>query len=128
MKKVASILLILLYAATSSGASFHLHFCMGQFQGIGFAANKNQACDKCGMDRSGNGCCKDVVKTFKASTDQSASNLNFELSLYACALPVSTIYSLREALIAKERPVLFATGPPEPAHLPLFLRIRNFRI
>ncbi|HWK07266.1 MAG TPA: hypothetical protein VNS58_26725 [Puia sp.] len=130
MKKLASILLIILYATTSSGASFHFHFCMGKFQGIGFAAPAKQTCDKCGMNKkgNGNGCCSDVVKTFKAPTDQSSSGVSFDFTQYAHTLPIMGTYSPRIALFHKEPSILYTTGPPKSPLLPLFIRDRNFRI
>lgn len=128
MKKLASILLIILYATTSSGASFHFHFCMGKFQGIGFAAIEKQACEKCGMNKGGNRCCSDIVKTFKTSADQSFSSVSFDFTQYAHTLPIAGIYSPHIGLFDKAPSVLYTTGPPEPPLLPLFIRDCHFRI
>src|SRR6266581_3688023 len=110
MKKLASLLLIILYATTSSGASFHFHFCMGKFRGIGFATGNDKICDQCGMKKGGNGCCSDIVKTFKTSSDQSSSTVSFDFTQYAHTLPIMGVYTLRAPRCTTAPLLLFTTG------------------
>lgn len=68
VKKAIVILLLVLYSASTIGATIHMHYCMNQFAGWSFKAAKKEKCAKCGMTNTG--CCKDEKKEIKLSIDQ----------------------------------------------------------
>lgn len=68
VKKAIVLLLLVLYSASSIGATIHLHYCMNQFAGWSFSSVKKEKCSKCGMKNTG--CCKDEKKQIKLSEDQ----------------------------------------------------------
>lgn len=68
MKKIAVILLLVLYSASTIGATINMHYCMNKFAGYSFKEIKKEKCPKCGMKNTG--CCKDEKKQIKLSADQ----------------------------------------------------------
>lgn len=70
MKKLAAILIALLYIAISSGFTVNVHYCMGKLAGVKLQAHAEKHCDKCG--KSGK-CCKDEIKFCKADFSHEAA-------------------------------------------------------
>ena len=68
MKKLLSILLMLVYTAASSGTVMSAHFCMGELAGISFGEKVETGCGYCGMEESG--CCHDFSKVVKLDNSQ----------------------------------------------------------
>src|SRR5688572_3339918 len=82
MKKLIVAILAVLYIGTSTGATLHMHFCMGDLADWGLGVNKSKTCGKCGMDKSdekNNGCCKDEHKLIKNDSDQKLVESAFQL-------------------------------------------------
>ncbi len=78
MKKIIVAILALLYITTSTGATIHMHYCMGELADWGIGLNDSKTCGKCGMDKSDekdNGCCKDEQKQIKLETDHQKAGL-----------------------------------------------------
>jgi hypothetical protein len=95
MKKFLTAILALAYMTASTGATVHMHYCMGKLADWGLEHSTSKTCDKCGMEKSGekdNGCCKDEHKFVKNNTDQKTAETAFQLiQLIAVALPVSFV-------------------------------------
>lgn len=70
MKKIAVILLLLVYSTTTFGATVHLHYCMDKLVGWSLWQSKDEACGKCGMKEKKGGCCKDEHKHFQLKENQ----------------------------------------------------------
>lgn len=66
MKKAAATILVVLYLVTSTGATIHTHYCMGQLKvsGLWHSSKKKGACTTCGMAKK-KGCCEDKYKAIK---------------------------------------------------------------
>ena len=82
MKRCAAVILLLLYFATSTGATINFHFCMGEMENISLLGNSEKRCGKCGMEKKcsiDNGCCKDEVKWIKIKDDQKPNTIHFEI-------------------------------------------------
>ncbi len=62
MKKFLVIILALVYLATTTGATLHMHYCMGKIYSVDLV--KKDGCSKCGMAAS-EGCCHDQFKVIK---------------------------------------------------------------
>ncbi len=90
MKKIIVAILALMYITTSTGATIHMHYCMGELADWGIGRNNSKTCGKCGMDKSDekdNGCCKDEEKDIKLKTDhQKAGFTGFINTLAAPAI------------------------------------------
>src|SRR5438034_11541801 len=81
MKKFVVAILALFYLTTSSGATIHLHYCMGKLAEWSFGHSQSDICSKCGMEKkdNNNGCCKDEFKQIKLVQDQNAPNSAWQL-------------------------------------------------
>lgn len=51
MKKFLVAILALLYLTTSTGATVHMHYCMGKLIDWGFTHSKKDSCENCGMSK-----------------------------------------------------------------------------
>lgn len=64
------ILLLLIYGSATMGATIHLHYCMNKFAGWSlWHDEKDNECDKCGMEENKNSCCKDEHKQVKLKAE-----------------------------------------------------------
>lgn len=123
MKKIAVAILALLYITTSTGATIHMHYCMGKLADWGIGHNDSKTCGNCGMEKSeekDNGCCKDEQKQIKLETDhQKAGFIEFINALAAPAIfTVVPDFNFRPFLQIRER---YSTchAPPEIGNIPL---------
>ena len=64
MKKVAIVILALLYLGLSSGVVKNLHYCMGELNSVDYGYDLHDACNKCGMQEK-DGCCNTEFKIVK---------------------------------------------------------------
>lgn len=138
MKKFLTTILALVYLATSTGATVHLHYCMGKLFSWSLVDKDNQNCGECGMPKNGkdghcmsfkDGCCKDKAAHFQLDKDQKATEAAYSFSaLSFAALPAAT------AMLHDHFTVSYITGyptinaPPEPGKIPVFVRNCTFRI
>ena len=91
MKRLAALILVLIYFVTSTGATMQYHYCMGQIVGSSLMGDKEKNCGKCGMDKNAsedNGCCKDEMQWIKIADDQKTNNFQTEIP---SLLPIETI-------------------------------------
>ena len=95
MKKFFIAILALLYISTSTGATLHMHYCMGELADWGFGQKDSKYCSNCGMletDQKDKGCCKDENKFLKNDADQKTTELAFQLiQLTSVSLPPSFV-------------------------------------
>lgn len=95
MKKVLTLLLLLLYVGSSTGATFHMHYCMGKLVDVALWHGDKKKCSHCQRDLSKGcpkKCCKDEHKTVKLEKDQkvTAQALHF-LQMPVADVPVSYV-------------------------------------
>jgi len=137
MKRLLVVILSLVYFAASSGFTLRQHYCMGELIGTVIdhptKSTDTHHCTRCGMEKKSddNGCCKDKVKTFKASPDQlPAKALQSPIFATVALVPVS--FALPEAQHLTSFPQLAsapAHGPPgRGSSLPLYLQVRCLRL
>ena len=82
MKRIAAFILLMLYFVTSTGATLHYHYCMGEIANSSFWGNSDKKCGKCGMDKEpgeDNGCCKDERQWIKIEDDQTINSAHLEI-------------------------------------------------
>ncbi len=115
MKKPVVLILSFIYLFSVTGATVHMHYCMGKLADWGLWNNESKTCGGCGMektDEKDNSCCKDEHKFIKNETDQKAAEASFQMiQLVATVLPVSFI-----ELPAADFPAL--TGENPLSHAP----------
>lgn len=132
MKRFVAAILAVLYISTSSGATIHMHYCMGKLADWGLGNNKSKTCGNCGMEKSDekdNGCCKDEHKFVKNETDQKAAEAGFQMmQSVSIALPVSffEIQDNNIPSVTEENPISHA--PPRSSGVAVYLLNRSFLI
>ncbi len=121
MKKIAVILLLLVYTGATTGATIHLHYCMNQFVGSSlWHTGKDSKCGKCGMKDKKDGCCKDEHKQAKLTTEHQKVSLaqQFQLFEKIGLLPIADLTSFAATQISSTIP---ATHAP-----PIILKERRY--
>ncbi len=132
MKKIFLVILAFTYFASTSGATLHLHYCMGKMVEWSVSGNEEENCPVCGSDKSKmveKGCCKDEHKQLKITNDHSITETAFQgLCLMAVALPVSfiDIPAITFSSITEENPT--TNAPPHSSGTPIYKRNCVFRI
>ena len=132
MKKILTAILAVLYLGTSTGATIHMHYCMGELADWGLGHNKSKTCGKCGMKKSeekDNGCCKDEHKFIKSDTDQKVAETGIQMmQLVSNALPVTffEIQDINLPSITEENPISHA--PPRSSSVAVYILNRTFLI
>lgn len=129
MKKFLVIILSLLYITASSGATMHLHYCMGKLIDWKLSKNTKGKCPKCGMAKVPHkGCCKDEHKQFKVDDQKPVDNSLSLVHLTSVAV-IPTFFDLNSVYVSsitEEHPL--ANAPPRTQGVPLFIRNCVFRI
>lgn len=76
MKKFLVTILAVIYLATTTGATLHMHYCMGKIFSVDMV--KKDGCSKCGM-QTNEGCCKDEFKVIKVNDNHqlTANEIHF---------------------------------------------------
>jgi hypothetical protein len=94
MKKFLVTILALIYMFTSTGATVHMHYCMGQLVNWGLWHEQSpSACHYCGMDKNQkDNCCKDDHKFIKNNNDQKIAETAVTL-IQAFSLAETTTFS-----------------------------------
>lgn len=93
MKKFITTLLAVFYLVTTSGATVHMHYCMGELASLSLSKNIAPSCAVCGMEKkeqSGKDCCKDDHKVLKDDSAQKLAENNLQMvKLVSIAIPAS---------------------------------------
>lgn len=122
MKRVLAIILAFLYVASSTGATFHVHYCMGKLVQVQLWHAEAKKCSKCDTDQSkacAKKCCKDEHKTVKLEKDQKAAEYAFHfMQMAALANPVSffELPPMHALSMVEEYPV--SNAPPRSSKIP----------
>lgn len=74
VKKITAIFFLMVYAASSIGATVYTHYCMNTHVGTSLWHSDKDKCGKCGMtEKQGKGCCNDEQKLIKLSAEHTQS-------------------------------------------------------
>jgi hypothetical protein len=132
MKKVITAILAVLYLVTSTGATVHMHYCMGKLADWGLGHNKSKTCAECGMkksDEKDNGCCKDEHKFVKNDSDQKIAESGFQVMQFtSVALQVSFFETPENNIpsVTEENPISHA--PPRSIGVAVYILNSTFLI
>jgi hypothetical protein len=133
MKKFVTAILAMLYLSTASGATVHMHFCMGKLADWSVLMhNDEDTCSNCGMEKSAskdNGCCKDEHKFIENDNDQKAvDSFISNLSVQSIDLPVSfpPLHNVAVVSICETHPV--SNAPPRSSGIAVYILNRTFLI
>ena len=111
MKKLFTLVLMVLYFTASSGVVLNVHYCMGKVSSVKID-NFNTALCKCGKKETGNSCCKSELKVAKMSTEHKATVAPGAPQIPVALLPTQvSLIDLHETnSVVIEEPV--ANAPP----------------
>ena len=132
MKKFIVAILAVLYLRTSTGATVHMHYCMGKLADWGLGHNKSKTCGNCGMEKSeekDNGCCKDEHKFVKNDNDQKTTEsfvTNFALQVIDIPVECFTSSEILVSSVTEKHPVSHA--PPRSSGVAVYIRNCTFLI
>jgi len=133
VKRFLVTILAFLYLASVSGATVHLHYCMGQLIGASLVHNDKDEhrCPRCGMaNKLNNGCCKDVHKIIKTGqTHTQGTTIAFAPVKLIATSPVA-FYNF-DVLVNSQGidNILLSNSPPSKwRSCPIYIQVRNFRI
>ncbi len=128
MKKIIVSILAILYLTTSTGATVHMHYCMGKFISWGLESIADHTkCSQCSMEKK-NACCGDKKIFIKAEKDQKLSQIILELSNSFSEIDneFNRFPELKIAVRAYTHSAISAYPPVNKT--PLFIRNCVFRI
>ena len=133
MKRFLFTILAMLYLAASTGATMHMHYCMGRLADTGFFEQEGGHCSLCGMEKSSsgdNGCCTDQQEIIKISIDQqysTASIFHFEQPFTLLEM-VETGFQPQMLLVSADKVLPASNAPPRSPQVPAYLMNCLFRI
>lgn len=119
------------YLTVSSGMVVNVHYCMGKFSSVSFGHEQDHndgACDKCGMAKTENHCCKDEVTKVKLSDSHQFSSFAFELAGISAVLPEKIIVMSDPEQGVSPVPLNAYTSPPPNTHNKVYLAVQTFLI
>jgi hypothetical protein len=130
MKKILATILAFMYLTVSTGATIHLHYCMGKLISWDLSHQEKSKCSTCGMDKKDHkGCCKDEHKILQVDKDQKTTDLSFQFHAFSHdAIAANHVYLPFAPIFSPviENPV--SHGPPQSGAIPIFVLNCNFRI
>lgn len=131
MKKLIITILAIFYLGSSSGATLHVHHCMGKLVEWGLSDNSlddEGNCTNCGM-KQGNSelCCKSQKQEFKLQDSYKAPLNVLQIHSFAIIPPsYFELQLLRNPKAYQPDKIVFLV--PKLGKAPAFLRNCNFRI
>lgn len=129
MKKFLVLILAVLYMASSTGATFHMHYCNGRLVDVALSHEEQEGCEKCGPETANTcakDCCKDVHKTVKLDKDQQIKESSTHPA-EAAIITTKTDFSAQQLLLTTHtHPVSHA--PPRPHPVATYILLCTFRI
>lgn len=132
MKKFLTLVLTFLYMGTSTGATFHMHYCMGKLVDVDLWHSEVKKCSKCGNDQSticAKKCCRDEHKTVKLEKDQKVTeHAVHAMQQTAIATPVSFANSPQAHIVSLVEEYPVNNAPPRSSKVPAHILNCTYRI
>jgi len=132
MRKSLALIVAIVYLSTTTGATIHMHYCMGKLADWGLGHNRSKTCGNCGMEKSeekDNGCCKDEHKFVKNDNDQkTAEALVITFASQVIDLPIEyfSVLDIPVSSVTEKHPVSHA--PPRSNGVAVYIRNCSFLI
>lgn len=133
MKRFLAFIVLIVYSATTIGATVQLHYCMGKLESwsLVWAGPKSKECNKCGMEKtesSGKGCCHDESKILKVQDDQKVNHLSLEIFKLPVAAPLISNHTIVYSLPEINGVLPFSNAPPRSSGADICIYNCVFRI
>lgn len=126
MKNFLVIIVSLVYFTSVTGATVHVHYCMGRLANWGLGQDTSKTCGKCGMEKEetkNNGCCKDEQKFFKNTVDQKTAAAAFHITIpFSPALPCQVAETTIPYFNSFAAGIHFSHAPPRSNGVSLHIR------
>ena len=123
MKRISTIILLLVYVTVTSGLVLNIHYCMGELSNVAINTETKNTCSTCGMENEG--CCHDDVKMVKLTDSHQSTWIQDDL--FQISVPDIEPQNTPVPVIAKEQ-TLFAeqihSPPGSPSRSILFCVFR----
>lgn len=129
MKKAVVTILAVLYFITSTGATIHIHFCMGKLISWNVNPNENTGiCNRCGM-KSKKGCCEEKYQVIKIDQDQKIVNA-ISTSIKAPEIILRNFYTefAFNYFSSSTKETYYSHAPPLDCCVPIYISNCVFRI
>ncbi|MBO9729578.1 MAG: hypothetical protein J7623_13150 [Chitinophaga sp.] len=132
MKKLLALILAVLYVSTSTGATFHMHYCMGKLIDAGWRDSEVKKCSQCtrpALNKCSKKCCKDEHKTVKLEKDQKlAENTVHAMQGIAVITPVSFMDAAPAYILSLTTLHPVTHAPPRSSKVPVHVMNCTYRI
>jgi hypothetical protein len=134
MKRFLFSILAFIYIVASTGATMHLHYCMGRLADTGFFEQEGGHCSLCGMEKSNdgdeNGCCTDKEETVKISIDQkfAAASVFHFVQPFTDIVAVFTGFQPSLDVRTDDKVPPVSNAPPRSPQVPPYLMHCHFSI
>jgi hypothetical protein len=130
-RKLLLSVIAVFYLAATSGMVINVHYCMGTISSISFneeTDHNDGTCDKCGMLKAENHCCKDEISKGKLSDSHQTSVVAFELAAASAVIPVRTTVLSDPEQGQSPVPTIDYFSPPSRVFNRVYLDVNVFRI
>lgn len=130
MKRLTSILFLLLYLLSTLGMSAKLHYCGDNFEELEINSNSKLECC-CDTETEQSDCCSDqliVVQSIDFHQLISLNNLQQNPPQIQSSSLFSTLQTSNRNLYLVTRLSDYHAPPPLYPHLPLFIRVRSLLV
>ncbi len=130
MKKLLSILLLVVYTLSASGASVHFHYCMGHLAEVDLVLDRNVQSSCCGNeaeDMEANGCCKNDQVSLAVDDESGISQPVYDTAAKWIAVPVRLSIECRPVRVVTLAHGFTANNGSPPIGIPLYAQFCNFR-
>ncbi|MEJ7693543.1 hypothetical protein [Daejeonella sp.] len=130
MKKFIIILLATFYLGVSSGATVHLHYCMGKLMDWSMNYKKATKCGNCGMEKGDSkDCCKDQQHKLELKESLKASAIVFHFNISAVEAPLAAFIGQDKVYVDPVSTGNYPSkAPSRTPDTPVYLRNCSFRI
>lgn len=129
MRKIAVILLLLLYLIPTFGINITVHYCGGEFSSLTFGTTAKNKC-ACGSKKMKKNCCEDKTFSYEVDNDQAKIQeclLNFSNS-FNLDLALSASFELCYVCFPSIVTEYYFYHPPNKVKPPLYILNQVFRI
>ena len=100
-----------------------MHYCMGKLADSGLIKNTSKTCGKCGMEETGNGCCRHEEKFVKNDTDQKTTESGFQFIQLIYAVPhVFFVEALSNNFLSEAVVNPINNAPPQKSSIAVYIR------
>jgi hypothetical protein len=126
VKRIAVILLLLIYTASVYGITIDKFYCCGKLASVSLSVSSASKSD-C-KATSGSDCCKTVKANFKVKDNHVSAKTELTLkNSFALVIPEFSIPALAERITLKEVSAYNSQAPPVQ-RAPLYILYSNYRI